>query len=164
MTKPSALLRTALPLLVLACLLGSCRSVEETENPVSRSLTDMGATSDPANRNTSTELSRVQFDDIPVPRGFFFRNQRNESFSYTDGEVRVGRFVYWGVAREDEVIAHYLENMAKDPYNWSLKDRPGSADEPLIFEKPGQKCEIHLRRERHQSDGGLLITISVESS
>ena len=147
-------------------LIAGCRHVEETENPISQSLTEIGATVPPENRSSSDELSRVQFDDIPVPPGFFFRNHRNESYSYVVGEARVGRFVYWGKSSEREVLAHYLEKMAKDPYNWSLETGNLEANRgPLMFEKPGQRCEIHLRRPpQHASGGGLLITISVEST
>lgn len=142
----------------------ACREIEETENPVSRPLTDLGATSDPALTNTSLVLSRVQFDDIPVPPGFFFRNQRNESFAYEDGEARVGRFVYWGRKPREEVVALYLEKMPKDPYNWSLASGGDGAEKPLIFKKPGQTCKIRLLKERHRPQGGLLLTISVEGS
>ncbi|MCA9321636.1 MAG: hypothetical protein KDB53_12925 [Planctomycetes bacterium] len=151
-------------LFVLVILVAACREVEETDNPMSRSLSDLGATSDPSFRSTSIELSRIQFDDIPVPAGFFFRNQRNESFAYRDGNQRIGRFVYWGRGDEKDLIDEYLEKMPKDPYNWTLKSAPSDRNAPLIFEKPGQRCEIHLGRERHRPNGGLLITISVESS
>ncbi len=150
---------------VLSLLVVSgCREIEETENPLSRPLTDLGATSDPSLSNTSLVLSRVQFDDIPVPPGFFFRNQRNESFGYEDGDARVGRFVYWGRKPREEVVALYLEKMPKDPYNWSLASGGDGADTPLIFKKPGQTCEIRLLKERHRPRGGLLLTISVEGS
>ena len=142
----------------------ACRSVEETRNPVSGTLTGIGATSDPEKASTASELSRVQFDDVPAPEGFFLRNHRNESYSFTDGKSRVGRFVYWGKGRERDVIEHYLEMMPKDPYKWALVSSASDPDEPMIFEKPGQRCEIRLSHESHRGDGGLLITISVEST
>ena len=149
-----------------------CRQIEETDNPISGGLTEMGATSSPDRPSTSTELSRVQFDDVPVIDGFFLRNHRNETFSYRYGKgLRVGRFVYWGKADEETVIQRYLELMPKDPYNWSLSTpySGGGTDsgspqdwQPLQFAKPGSRCEIGVSREPNKE--GLLVTIWVEST
>ncbi len=158
---------TRIALFAATVVLGAgCRQVEESENPVSDALSGVGATVDPDRGSTSVELSRVQFDDIPELDGFFFRNQRNESFSYRlGGGRRVGRFVYWGKSSERDVISRYLELMRKDPYNWSLETpSPHESGGRLIFVKPGSRCEISLSRERPASKDGLLVTIWVEST
>lgn len=154
-------------LLLLAVMMAAvgCRQVEETENPISSGLSEMGATTAPDRRSTSVELSRMQFDDVPVLDGFFLRNHRNETFSYSYGSRRVGRFVYWGrEGREEEVIQRYLELMPKDPYNWSLSSPRQGAEWRLEFTKPGSRCEISLSRERLAAKEGLLVTIWVEST
>ncbi len=139
-----------------------CRHVEETRNPVSNTLVSMGATAPVETRNTSQELSRVQFDDIPVPPGFFFRNHRNESYSFVDGDLRLGRFVYWGSKFDAPSRREYLELLAKDPYNWSpLSSSTESENGPWIFEKNGERCVVSSRRFFHSARDGLVVTISV---
>ncbi|MFT7616394.1 MAG: hypothetical protein ACI97A_000015 [Planctomycetota bacterium] len=140
----------------------SCRSVEETHNPVSHVLVKIGATAPAEVENTSQELSRIQFDDIPVPPGFFFRNHRNESYSFVDGDLRQGRFVYWGRSFASDTRREYLELLAKDPYNWSPvsvfeNDEAG----PWIFEKNGERCVVESRRFFHDARNGDVVTIAV---
>ena len=154
---------TRLVLLSALGMLAACRNIEETKNPVSDSLVGIGATAPPELTSTSEELRRVQFDDVPVPDGLFFRNHRNESFSYTWPGGRIGRFVYWGNVNRDRVIAQFLEMMPKDPYKWALSSGPSQGG-AMTFEKPGQKCEIRFTRARPSSQKGLLVTISVEST
>ncbi|MCB9833525.1 MAG: hypothetical protein H6807_13730 [Planctomycetes bacterium] len=140
----------------------ACRNVEESHNPLSDSLANIGATA-PADQNDSSgELSRVQFDDIPCPPGFSFRNHRNESFSFADGGVRLGRFVYWTRKPADEARTLYLEFMGKDPYNWALVSSPdGSRNGPWVFEKNGERCEVTTGRLDKTPEGETLVTVTV---
>ena len=157
--------RKALSLFVFMAamtLLGACRQVEENRNLLSDSLVEIGATAPVTQRNTSVELSRIQFDDIPVPPGFFFRNHRNESYSFVNGPWRCGRFVYWCKRSEEEVGAQYLELMPKDPYNWSLISAPEQPTSgPWIFEKNGERCVIETQRERRTPAGSVAVTLTV---
>ncbi len=139
-----------------------CRSVEETRNPLSDTLVGMGATAPVEVKNTSEELSRIQFDDIPVPPGFFFRNHRNESYSFVDGDLRLGRFVYWGRSFAAPSRRQYLELLAKDPYNWTpVSGFSENETGPWIFEKNGERCVVTSRRFFHDARNGNVITVSV---
>ncbi len=159
--SPSRSLALLLAALVLSAA-GACRNVEESHNPVSDGLSDIGMTV-PADRNdTSGELSRVQFDDIPCPPGFSFRNHRNESFSFADGGVRLGRFVYWSKMSAQDARSRYLEFMAKDPYNWALVSSPdGDRNGPWVFEKNGERCEVTTGRLDKTPGGETLVTVTV---
>lgn len=151
-----------LTLAVAVLAVCSCRSVEETHNPVSDSLVKIGATAPAETENTSQELSRIQFDDIPVPPGFFFRNHRNESYSFVDGDLRQGRFVYWGREFASLTRREYLELLVKDPYNWSpVSDFEKEEAGPWIFEKNGERCVVSTRRFFHDARNGHVVTIAV---
>lgn len=139
-----------------------CRNVEESHNPVSDGLSELGMTTSPDEPGTSGELSRLQFDDIPCPPGFSFRNHRNESYSFADGGVRLGRFVYWTKKPADEARTLYLEFMEKDPYNWTLVSRPDSGSNgPWIFEKNDERCEVATGRLEKTPGGETLVTVTV---
>ena len=152
----------AIVLVMLLVATSACRHVEETRNPVSNTLVGMGATAPVEVENTSEELSRVQFDDIPVPPGFHFRNHRNESYSFVDGDLRLGRFVYWGQTFDAPKRRQFLELMAKDPYNWNPSSTSlGSEDGPWIFEKNGERCVINSKKFFHDPRQGVVLTLSV---
>lgn len=141
-----------------------CVQVEESRNPVSSSLAEIGATAAPELGSSSAELSRLQFDDIPVPEGFFLRNHRNETFSYVFSGNRVGRFVYWGLGDPKTVRRHFQQNMGKEPYGWTLAESTsGSAEDRLTFEKPGHICTVSWAPTTPPKRGELLLTITVES-
>ena len=145
--------------------LSGCRQVEETENPFSDTMTALGASS--ANRSSrSGELSRIQFDDIPVPQGFFLRNHRNESYSFKDDAIRIGRFVYWGRAEVNDVREYYVEEMPKKAYGWRLVEDPGGSDRltTMTFTKPGHRCEITMEPEHQRPGAGLLVKVWVENT
>ena len=149
-------------LALITLLVSGCRHVEETRNPVSTTLADMGATAPVEVRNTSEELSRIQFDDIPVPPGFHFRNHRNESFSFVDGDMRLGRFVYWGREFTPPARQHFLELMTRDPYNWTPRSSSGDDQGgPWILEKNGERCVISSRKFFHDPKEGVILTVSV---
>ena len=143
----------------------ACVNVEETNNPVSDSLTGLGATVPAEARSRSAELSRIQFDDIPVPEGFFLRNHRNESFSYRFGEQRIGRFVYWGYGKSAELQRHFETMMPKQPFDWKRGEssvRSGSRQ--MAFVKTGQRCTVTLTPDDQNGKDEFLITIFVEST
>ena len=157
--------KSLLPFALTAALLlaSACRNVEESRNPVSSGLSEIGMTNSPEEDDTSGELSRVQFDDIPCPPGFSFRNHRNESYSFADGGFRKGRFVYWTTEPAKTARARYLEFMAKDPYNWSLVSAPGGEEDegPWVFEKNGERCEVTTGRLDKTPEGETLVTVTV---
>lgn len=160
MRKDSGRLCLVIGILALVLVTG-CRQIEETQNPVSETLVDIGATSPPSERNTSTELQRIQFDDIPVPPGFFLRNHRNESYSFRQGDTRIGRFVYWGRGHRQELQAFFRENMSKSPYLWGNKDITNQ--ESLEFEKSDDHCRVLVEPDRLDTQNGMLITITVNT-
>lgn len=146
-------------------LLAACVNVEETKNPVSDSLAGIGASVPADKRSRSVELSRHQFDDIPVPEGFFLRNHRNESFSYAFNGRRIGRFVYWGFGKRGELLQHFQSMMPKKPYDWTRAGAGVKAvSDRLVFEKPGERCVITLEPVPNNLRDEFLITISVEST
>lgn len=147
-------------------LVTSCAQVEEDENAVTESLAEIGVTASPELKGRSSELSRIQFDDIPVPDGFFLRNHRNETFSFSAGGQRVGRFVYWGIGDEAELLRHFETHMVRAPYGWSRATRPVSdGGRRLAFEKPGHRCNIRIERDDERpGENEFLINIFVEST
>lgn len=160
-------LRTLFSLAIFGLLvaLSACRQMEETQNPVSQTMEELGTTSSYDLSSDSEELARIQFDDIPSLRELHFRNHRNESYSYSLGDFRRGRFVYWGQVEHPDILKRYLEIMPKDPYNWRLVGEPASEIwNSLHFVKTGSKCEISFSRTRPDPKTGLVITITVEST
>jgi hypothetical protein len=146
-------------------MLGACRQIEESDNPVSSTLTAVGATPPPSQKGSSARLDRIQFDDIPVMRGLRLSNLRNESFSYESNGVRVGRFVYRGDVGLTRVRDHYVTTMPLEPYGWlqapSREDRPDS----LFFTKGRENCEVAvLAAPRAARKKELTVTIVVETN
>ncbi|MEZ6196360.1 MAG: hypothetical protein R3F20_11640 [Planctomycetota bacterium] len=157
--------RTAAVLLATGLIAPACVQVEETRNPVSESFSEIGVTASPELKGRSAELSRLQFDDIPVPDGFFLRNHRNETYSFSLGGQRVGRFVYWGFGKEDEILRHFEQQMPRNPYGWSHGERPASeSGRRLRYEKAGQRCEIEIEPVDRARNDEFLITVFVEST
>jgi len=160
-------LQTLVTTLVMASMLmlGACRQIEESDNPVSNTLTAVGATPPPSQKGSSVRLDRIQFDDIPAMRGLRLSTLRNESFSYESNGVRVGRFVYRGEVDFGRVRNHYLTTMPLEPYGWqqapSRKDRPDS----LFFTKGREICEVAvLAAPRAARKKELTVTILVETN
>ncbi|MEE9394220.1 MAG: hypothetical protein V3W41_17105 [Planctomycetota bacterium] len=154
-----------LPLLLVLVWTTACVNVEETNNPISDSLTGVGATTPPEARSRSEELSRIQFDDIPVPEGFFLRNHRNESFSYRFGDRRIGRFVYWGYGKRAELLRHFEAMMPKGPFGWKRGESSvQAASDRMTFVKTGQRCTVTLTPDAQDGKDEFLITIFVEST
>jgi hypothetical protein len=155
-----------LALLICATGFASCAQVEEDENGLTESLAEIGVTASPKLKGRSGELSRIQFDDIPVPDGFFLRNHRNETFSFSAGDQRVGRFVYWGIGEEAELLRYFETQMVRAPYGWSRASRPASdGGRRLHFEKPGHRCDVEIERvDTPPGRSEFLINIFVEST
>ncbi len=139
-------------LLGLACTtLGGCTQIE---NPRVMVPTEPGV-----NATKSMELHRAQFEDIPVPPGFEYVTRGNRSFSYADGGVRVGRFLYWGRASIDEVSEFYRRTLPLRAYGWELLDEtPTSGGNELNWKKGSQNCNVALTRESNATYIGVTIT------
>ena len=106
----------------------------------------------------SRNLQRIQFDDLPVPRGFLYVTRGNRSFSYQAGGVRVGQFVYWGRQSPQEVEAFYRETMPLAAYGWSLLDSNSSdSSVTLRFKKNQQSCDVTVEAEPK----GTYVTVFV---
>lgn len=149
--------------IVLAVLvsLGGCRQIEESDNPISNTLTAVGVTPPHTQKGSSKQLDKIQFDDIPVPRGLRLPTLRNESFSYTSEGFRVGRMVYKGVVNATDVREHYLTTMPLEPYGWSRAANKDDSPNSLFFSKGGERCEIVLRAG---AKAELIVTIVVETN
>jgi hypothetical protein len=107
--------------------------------------------------NRSTELARLQFDDIPHPKNFVLRNRANESYTFQSGETRLGRLTYWGMGDEAEIRDWYITTMPLEPYLWRLTSGTSTeASGELVFDKSGHEARIEFRRE----EGQLLVIIS----
>ena len=89
-----------LPILA-CCAFAACTQIENPGRVVPGS---------PSVEDTQSRcLQRVQFDDVPIPRGFEYVTRGNRSFSYEGGGVRVGRFEYWGRTALQETAAFFKE-------------------------------------------------------
>ena len=139
-------------LLVLAItLLGGCTQIE---NPRVMVPGEPGVT-----EVQSRELQRLQFVDLPIPRGFLYVSRGNRSFSYQAGGVRVGRFRYWGKAPISEVAEFYRETMPLSTYGWKETDFQSEEDASVIqFDKQKQSCEVTITKEPQGTYVELFVT------
>lgn len=96
----------------------------------------------------SMELTRSQFDDIPVPRDFTYVNKGNQSFSYSQGGVRVGKFRYWGQDPVDDVVSFYKRTMSLMAYDWQfVSESEEQLGLPILqFAKGRQSCTIRVAK------------------
>jgi hypothetical protein len=143
--------RTAASLFVLLGVFGNCTSPREPSDPRDESP--------PLEDGTSRELSRTQFDDIPVPRGFRLRSTKNESFSFRHGAIRVGRFAYHGRGNVEDVTGFYQSQMGLLPFGWK---ETGTSRTPegsrLEFAKGAEACRITVTSSQRETDIIIEVT------
>ena len=146
--------RRALGHAVLLMLFASAVSCRHEDHSLTPQPSQSG------NINRSTELSRLQFDDVPVPEDFILRNRANESFVFEDGETRVGRLVYIGRGSERDVRAHYIEKLPLEQYGWKfVSGSPEPGQGPLVFAKKVHGCTVDFGME----SGRLVVSVSVDN-
>ena len=147
-------MRMPRPLLALtATLLVSCTQIE---NPRTLVPTEPGVEA-----TQSRALQRAQFEDIPVPPGFEYVTRGNRSYSYSQGGVRVGEFVYWGRSSVEDAAAFYRRTMGRRAYEWELvSEGPIEEGAKLDFRKGRQSCEVTIT----QGDGGTYVKVAVRGS
>ncbi len=147
--RPSGLSGSAASLATLLFFFGSC-ATDAGDGPLE-------VTPGPQD-GISRELSRTQFEDVPVPRGFKIRTARNESFSFRHGNVREGRLVYGGAGFLDDVEAFYRSQMTLAPFGWTegtTSRDPGRI--VMSWRKDAEICEITLVEARPN----VIITVDV---
>ena len=147
-------LTTVAILALLTGALGGC--AEQIENP-GKIMPGSPSVSD----TQSQHLQRVQFADVPVPRGFELVTRGNRSFSFQGGGVRLGRFRYWGKQTREEVAAFYRRTMPLSTYGWSSKaDKEDKDVSTLVFAKDDDSCVVSIREE----GGATVIHLKVSST
>jgi hypothetical protein len=142
--------RRGLALCAILLLTAACSQIENPRilSPEEPSVQDV----------QSRKLQRLQFEDLPVPRGFLYVTRGNRSFSYQAGGVRVGQFVYWGRLAQAEVEAFYRETMVLDAYGWSYQNsRPSDNGVVMSFKKNQQSCDVTVEEEAK----GTYVTVFV---
>lgn len=133
-----------------ALVVAACTQIE---NPRTLSPAEPGV-----DEVRSRTLQRLQFDDVPVPRGFSYVTRGNRSFSYQGGGVRVGQFVYWGRDSADLVGQFYLDTMPLAAYGWKWSETRKIEDGVVHrFAKREQICEITIQVEPK----GTYVTVFV---
>jgi hypothetical protein len=134
--------------IVLAC--AGCRQVENPGKvwPASPTVED----------TRSHEISRNPPEDIPVPRDMLYVTRANQSFSYLQGGVRVGRFHYWGNVPTEEVVVFYRDRMPQRPFGWTLVgEQSQGATTKLSFRKDADRLEVSVGPE----DAATVAVISL---
>jgi hypothetical protein len=145
----SPLLRTGIA--ALALLAGAACS--QIENPRTMLPTEPGV-----DATRSKELHRAQYEDLPVPPGFEYVTRGNRSFSYLDGGVKVGRFLYWGRTSVEETAAFYRRTLPLRAYGWDfLSEESLPKRHELRFRKADQECTVTLTRDVDATYAGVTI-------
>ena len=104
----------------------------------------------------SRELQRAQMLDVPVPDGFEFVDRGNQSWSYTQGGVKLAELHYWGTTSVAEVVEFYKQTMGQRAYGWSAASG-GDSGNALAFKKEGRACSVDI----HEGNRGTVIDIRV---
>jgi hypothetical protein len=126
--------------LVLLVAASGCRQVENPGKVFPQSPT--------VEDTRSKEIQIDQLPDIPVPRDMTYITRGNQSFSYAQGGVRVGRFHYWGNVPIDEVVAFYRERMPQKPYGWTLVNEQSQGGMTTMqFQKTSDHLEVRIGPE-----------------
>lgn len=142
-------------LLATAAMLCGCRQVENPGKvfPNSPSVED----------TRSREVTRNPPPDLPVPRDMLYVTRANQSFSYLQGGVRVGRFHYWGNVGLDEVVAFYRERMPQRPYGWTLvNEQSNGTSTRLSFRKDADRLDVSVSPE--DSATLAVLALNIESN
>jgi hypothetical protein len=141
--------------LLFLLALSSCRQVENPGKVFPQSPT--------VDETRSDEISRNPPPDLPVPRDMLYETRLNQSFSYLQGGVRVGRFRYWGNVPHEEVVGFYRERMPQRPYGWTLvnEESRGSATR-LFFRKDDDRVEVSVSPEN--SATVAILYLNTQSS
>lgn len=135
--------------LLLLLALTSCRQLE---NPGKTFPNSPGV-----DATRSHEVTRHPPQDIPVPRDMIYETRLNQSFSYFQGGVRVGRFRYWGNVPQQEVVVFYRERMADHPYGWTLvNERTSGNATTLSFRKDSDNCDVRIEPDASQATVATL--------
>jgi len=148
------IIEAIIPALTVASLLvlGAC-SEQQVENP--RKTIEGTPT---VEQTRSQELQRVQFRDVPVPKGFQLVTRGNRSYSFQGGGVRVAGLQYWGTEPPEEVVAFYNQTMPLSVYGWRPAGRKDLENASVLtFEKNGQSCEVTIARE----EGATVIKMKI---
>ena len=91
--------------------------------------------------STTMTTPRRQFDDIPVPAGLTYQEDR--SFMMESTTARAGQLVYRGRLEPvslTDVMRSYLESNG-----WQSVSRKSTPDDTwLVYEKDGKAVEVHI--------------------
>jgi hypothetical protein len=147
--------RLSTPTAGITLFLLACAGCRQLENPGK-----VWPASPSVDATRSAEISRNTPTDIPVPRDMLYVTRANQSFSYLQGGVRVGRFHYWGNVPADEVVVFYRERMAQRPYGWTLvsESSQGPATK-MSFQKDADRVDVSVSPE----DGATVAVISLNT-
>ncbi len=93
--------------------------------------------------------SHYRFSDVPVPGKF--KLDREKSFVYETGnnKVKVGRLLYSGTGKIEEVAAFYQGEMPG--HGWALVRSMELSGATLLYEKQGWSCMIAINSSFGQS-------------
>lgn len=93
--------------------------------------------------------SHYRFSDVPVPGKF--KLDREKSFVYETGnnKVKVGRLIYSGTGKIEEVAAFYQGEMHS--HGWVLVRSMELSGATLLYEKQGWSCMIAINSSFGQS-------------
>ena len=106
----------------------------------------------------SRELQYLQFDDVPVPKGFVLMDMGDESFSYVDEGLRVGHLRYEGQKTAETVQRFYRDTMNLHGWQASTAAVPLAGNGSLLqYEKAEQRCSVQIREDT----GRTHLTIKV---
>jgi hypothetical protein len=142
----------ALALVLLATGAG-CRQIENPGKVYPQSPT--------VEDTRSKAITRNLPEDIPVPRDMTYITRANQSFSYLEGGVRVGRFHLWGNVARDDVTTFYRDRMPQRPYGWTLvNEQSQGATSVMHFRKDSDLLDISVGPE----DSATIAVISLNTT
>ncbi len=102
----------------------------------------------------SPSLSHIQFDDIPIPKGF--KHLPKESMVYIHGNLRTAHIKYLGSKRVEDLVNFYLGQMPHQ--QWVFKTSVElDQKKKLLFEKDTERCEVIIENQGTKSHLGIMI-------
>ena len=108
------------------------------------------------------EVARnVQYDDIPVPLGFEYDDNKSWAYlRFEEGPVamRSCEFVYWGDRPLTDLASWYLEQMRLEGWAHDRTDEHG--DISLHFSKNRESAEIYLERAVNDRREGYITKLT----
>ena len=95
----------------------------------------------------------TRFPDVPLPVGV--KEDLERSFVYESRSLQIGRMVYRSKHSVNEVSQFYVRESPK--YSWTLLSVLQAEGVNLLFEKPGKRMWVNVRKSGLTRGGSLII-------